>query len=121
LRKLGWQWRSFRNAKWPCYWVGEGPQGLNQFSLRLLFDVVPMAWNLPVCVNLHEATAFATWKSHKNGSHYRVLSELEHHAIRNSSQKLSGSSGGVDMVVENSENVRRYHSYVSFFNFLTAD
>ena len=99
---LGWKWRSFRNAKWPSYWVGEGPQGLNQFSLRLLFDVVPMAWDLPVCVNMHEATAFAIWKSQKSGSTYRVISELEHHAIRDKSQQLSDMTEAVDMVVQDS-------------------
>jgi formylglycine-generating enzyme required for sulfatase activity len=70
-----------------------------------------MAWDLPVCVNMHEATAFATWKSHKNGSHYRVLSELEHHAIRNESQQLSGPSGSVDMVLKSLQNVRKHLDY----------
>lgn len=23
----GWRWRTFRNAKWPTFWVPEGPQG----------------------------------------------------------------------------------------------
>jgi hypothetical protein len=63
----------------------------------MLFDVVPMAWDLPVCVNLHEASAFASWKAKKNNKNYRVSSELEHHAIRDSSQQLSGDS--VDMVL----------------------
>ena len=102
LRTTGWKWRSFRNAKWPSYWVGEGPQGLNQFSLRLLFDVIPMAWDLPVCVNMHEAAAFAIWKSNKQGKNYRVISELEHHAIRDASQQLKGEAegGAVDMVLK---------------------
>ena len=78
--------------------MGEGPQGLNQFSLRLLFDVVPMAWDLPVCVNMHEAAAFAIWKSNKSGKNYRVISELEHHAIRDASQQLKGDA--VDMVLQ---------------------
>jgi hypothetical protein len=102
LQPIGWKWRSFRNAKWPSYWVGEGPQGLNQFSLRLLFDVIPMAWDLPVCVNMHEAAAFAIWKSNKHGKNYRVISELEHHAIRDASQQLKGEveGGAVDMVLK---------------------
>ena len=108
LQIIGWKWRSFRNAKWPSYWVGEGPQGLNQFSLRLLFDVIPMAWDLPVCVNMHEAAAFAIWKSNKHGKNYRVISELEHHAIRDASQQLKGEGegegggegGAVDMVLK---------------------
>ena len=99
---IGWKWRSFRNAKWPSYWVGEGPQGLNQFSLRLLFDEVPMVWDFPVCVNMHEATAFATWKSQQKGTSYRIISELEHHAIRDKSQQLSDMTQSVDMVVKGS-------------------
>jgi hypothetical protein len=63
----------------------------------MLFDVVPMAWDLPVCVNFHEASAFALWKTKKSNKNYRVSSELEHHAIRDSSQQLSGDS--VDMVL----------------------
>jgi 5-histidylcysteine sulfoxide synthase len=96
----GWKWRSFRNVKWPCYWVIDGPQGLNHFSLRLLFNVVPMAWDLPVCVNMHEATAYANWKSMNSDSNqsYRVISELEHHAIRDESQRPS-SKDSVDLVV----------------------
>ena len=111
---LGWKWRSFRNAKWPSYWVGEGPQGLNQFSLRLLFDVVPMAWDLPVCVNMHEATAFAIWKSQKSGSTYRVISELEHHAIRDKSQQLSDMTQSVDMVVKGSPHGKMMTEVISF-------
>ena len=61
-----------------------------------------MAWDLPVCVNMHEATAFAIWKSQKSGSTYRVISELEHHAIRDKSQQLSDMTEAVDMVVQDS-------------------
>lgn len=46
--------------------------------LRLIFDVIPMPANWPVEVNYHEAKAFCKWK----GSDYRLLSEAEHHAIR---------------------------------------
>ena len=68
--------------------------------MRLLFDVVPMAWDLPVCVNMHEAAAFAIWKSNRSGKNYRVISELEHHAIRDASQQLRGEEEAVDMVLK---------------------
>ncbi len=83
--EVGWKWRAFRNSKWPSFWVSSGPQGLHQFDLRLIFDTVPMNWSLPVSVNYHEAAAFAKWKSVKTGKKYRILTELEHHCIRDSS------------------------------------
>ncbi len=83
--EVGWKWRAFRNSKWPSFWVSTGPQGLHQFDLRLIFDTVPMNWSLPVSVNYHEAAAFAKWKSSKTGKKYRILTELEHHSIRDSS------------------------------------
>lgn len=43
-----------------------------------MFDNVEMPKNWPVEVNYHEAKAFCNWK----GKGYRVLSEAEHHAIR---------------------------------------
>jgi hypothetical protein len=60
----------------------QGPQGLNQFDLRVMFNVVPMAWDHPVLVNYHEAAAFSKWKSLASGKSLRVLTELEHRAIR---------------------------------------
>jgi len=82
--KEGWEWRAFRNAKWPSFWVRTGPQGLNHFNLRLIFDVVNMPWSWPVSVNLHEAAAYAKWQSLRSlsSSTTRVLTELEHNAIR---------------------------------------
>jgi 5-histidylcysteine sulfoxide synthase len=78
----GWEWRAFRNAKWPFYWHPTGPQGLHQYNLRLIFDVVAMPWNWPAAVNLHEAEAYARWKSSMTGKNYRLMSELEQNAIR---------------------------------------
>ena len=45
-----------------------------------MFDVIDMPKNWPVEVNFHEAKAFCKWK----GKGFRVLSEAEHHAIRDS-------------------------------------
>lgn len=80
--EVGWNWRAFRNTKWPTFWVREGPQGLHHYDMRLMFDVVPMMWNLPVVINLHEAVAFSNWKSLMTGKKLRLMTELEHHAIR---------------------------------------
>ena len=82
----GWKWRAFRNAKWPPFWVPDGPAGLHAYALRLLFQVVPMAWDLPVVVNAHEARAFCAWRSQTDrlapGCTYRLLTEPEHHVMR---------------------------------------
>ncbi len=91
--EAGWRWRAFRNAKWPPFWVPDGPAGLHAYALRLVFEVVPMAWSLPVVVNLHEARAFAAWRAERDGvpanvdgpvasNIYRLLTEPEHHRLR---------------------------------------
>ena len=46
--------------------------------LRLMFDLIDMPKNWPVEVNYHEAKDFCNWK----GDDYRILTEAEHHAIR---------------------------------------
>lgn len=90
----GWEWRAFRNVKMPTHFIRTGPQGQHEYVLRLLFDqTTAMPWDWPVVVNLHEATAFAKWKSLKTGKPYRVMTELEHRAIRD-----NGMEGVVDTV-----------------------
>eukprot|EP00599_Poterioochromonas_sp_BG-1_P017418 CAMPEP_0173166130 /NCGR_PEP_ID=MMETSP1105-20130129/21823_1 /TAXON_ID=2985 /ORGANISM="Ochromonas sp., Strain BG-1" /LENGTH=871 /DNA_ID=CAMNT_0014087299 /DNA_START=251 /DNA_END=2866 /DNA_ORIENTATION=- len=91
----GWKWRAFRNVKWPTFWMRKGPQGHHEYDLRLMFDVVPMPWDWPVSVNYHEASAFAKWKTLKSGSSqkYRILTELEHRAIRD--EVKEGKTGGL--------------------------
>lgn len=89
--EVGWKWRSFRNVKWPTFWSRKGPQGHHQYDLRILFDVIPMPWDWPVVINFHEATAFANWKSLKTSKSFRILTELEHRAIRD--KHLQGAEG----------------------------
>ncbi len=106
----GWKWRAFKNAKWPQFWVLDGPQGLNKFKLRLIFDVVPMQWAWPVSINLHEADAFAKWKSMKENKNIRVITELEHNAIRDDPEFITMSSGRkipVDPIIFDPEGVRK--------------
>ncbi|MBC7532833.1 MAG: 5-histidylcysteine sulfoxide synthase [Oligoflexus sp.] len=80
----GWRWRTFRNVKWPSFWVPIGPQGAHQYALRTCFEVVTMAWDWPVNANYHEAKAFAAWKSEKEQRicPLRLLTEAEHHSLR---------------------------------------
>jgi 5-histidylcysteine sulfoxide synthase/putative 4-mercaptohistidine N1-methyltranferase len=91
----GWAWRSHRNLKWPFFWEPAGPAGSNKFSLRTIFKIVPMPWSWPVDVNYYEAQAFCRWKTEKEGSPtskpYRILTEAEHHIIRNHDHNLEAA------------------------------
>ncbi|KAK9808976.1 hypothetical protein WJX72_007328 [[Myrmecia] bisecta] len=82
----GWKWRTFRNAKWPAFWVLDGPAGLHRYKLRLCFEVVDMVAALPAVVNLHEARAYCNWLSQKQNltgdAAYRLLTEPEHNRLR---------------------------------------
>lgn len=78
----GWEWRGFRNSKWPCFWVPEGPAGLHRYRLRTLFETIPLPWNWPVEVNAHEAMAYCAWRSQRDGQPYRLPTEAEHAALR---------------------------------------
>lgn len=114
--KAGWEWRAFRNAKWPQFWVLAGPQGLHRFDLRLLCDVVPMQWAWPVAVNYHEAHAFAAWRSERVGRACRVMTELEHNAIRDEAEaadRVATYSGARRMVDETGVNANWSHASMS--------
>jgi 5-histidylcysteine sulfoxide synthase len=82
--KEGWAWRSFRNSKWPSFWVPQGPSGLHQYSLRTIFEVIDLPMQWPACVNFHEAKAYCAWEteSEKRERPYRLLTEAEHIALR---------------------------------------
>ena len=97
----GWKWRSYKNAKWPQFWVLDGPQGLNKYNLRLMFDIVPMQWAWPVTINFHECDAFAKWKGMMTGKNIRVITELEHNLIRDEHvlMNFKGKQIPVDPVV----------------------
>ncbi|RYH25302.1 5-histidylcysteine sulfoxide synthase, partial [archaeon] len=98
---IGWKWRAFRNSKTPLMWVRKGPQGYHEYDLRLVFDTVHMPWDWPVVVNYHEATAFAQWKSEREGKQFRVLSELEHRLMRDESDPENKAHDPVAMYAGN--------------------
>lgn len=90
----GWGWRKYRNMKWPFFWTPDGPEGSMQFKLRTIYETVDMQWDWPVDVNYHEAKAYCAWKSEQDGlagkpEAYRVITEAEHHLIRDASIQLS--------------------------------
>ena len=77
----GWGWRSFRNVRHPSFWV---PSAANKFSLRTCFELIEMPMNWPVIVNYHEAKAYCAWQSENDRAAYRLVTEAEHHRLRES-------------------------------------
>ncbi|CAN5467086.1 5-histidylcysteine sulfoxide synthase [soil metagenome] len=78
----GLSWKQFRNVKCPTFWVLDGPQGLNQYRLRTLFEAIDMPWDWPAVLNYHEAEAYCAWLQAADGEHgYRFLTEAEHHRL----------------------------------------
>lgn len=80
--ETGWDWRSFRNLKWPTFWVAEGPAGLHRYRLRTLCEVIDMPWDWPAEINAHEASAYCAWKSAQDHRPYRLPSEAEFNRLR---------------------------------------
>ncbi|GMH32544.1 hypothetical protein BSKO_00378 [Bryopsis sp. KO-2023] len=103
----GLQWRTFRNAKWPPFWIPDGPAGLHKYKLRMIFEEVEMKLDLPVVVNLHEARAYCSWLSKKDGLSgdltYRVMTEVEHHRIRDLPAGPDVTDSNAIMVLPGSE------------------
>lgn len=92
----GWGWRKHRNMKWPFFWELNGPQGSFLFRLRNVFETTDMQWDWPVDVNYHEASAYAAWKSEKDGlagtdAAYRMITEAEHHLIRDETAQVAAA------------------------------
>ncbi|MDY7004203.1 MAG: 5-histidylcysteine sulfoxide synthase [Cyanobacteriota bacterium] len=89
----GWAWRQNCNAKWPTFWVADGPAGLHQYRLRTIFQVVDMPWSWPVAVNWYEAKAYCAWKTEQDNSPmpYRLLTENEHHRLRGDDEVVAQS------------------------------
>lgn len=90
----GWRWRSFRNAKWPTFWVPVGPAGLHRYALRTCFELVEMPWDWPAIVNYHEARAYCAFRTERDRppAPYRPITEAEHHRLRD-----PGVRGNIDL------------------------
>ncbi|KDO16931.1 hypothetical protein SPRG_17611, partial [Saprolegnia parasitica CBS 223.65] len=94
----GWAWRSYRNTKWPAFWRPDGPQGSHEYKLRAIFDEIPMQWNWPAQVNLHEAHAYCKWKQAKDAAPdevYHVLTEPMHHLLREQHERANDLSDAI--------------------------
>ncbi|MGE3714805.1 MAG: 5-histidylcysteine sulfoxide synthase, partial [Alphaproteobacteria bacterium] len=106
----GWGWRRFRNVKWPTFWVQNGPAGSHLYKLRTIFEIIDLPMDFPAVVNFHEAKAYCAWKSEQDGGMpYRLLTEAEHHAMRDgdecglNSDLASGSESPVNALSANSK------------------
>ena len=82
--------------KWPFFWEPCGPAGSHEYSLRGIFEVVPMQWDWPVDCNYYEAKAFCRWKAKNDGAassaeKYRLLTEAEHHLLRTKEHNLNAA------------------------------
>ena len=62
------------NVKHPTFWIDKGA---GDFSYRAMAEIIEMPMNWPVDVNYLEAKAYCRWKSDKEKSAYRLLTEAE--------------------------------------------
>jgi 5-histidylcysteine sulfoxide synthase/putative 4-mercaptohistidine N1-methyltranferase len=69
----GWNWRSYRQAEHPLFWVPRE----KGWGLRTMLEVIDLPWNWPVEVNYLEAKAFCNWLTAQSGKPIRLPSEDE--------------------------------------------
>jgi len=118
--EAGWSWRTFRNTKWPTFWLQDGPAGSHRYRLRTTFTEIPMQWDWPAIVNYFEAKAYCSWLSEKESTAtpYRVLHEAEHIALREPAQQqaraqfeMSGSVSADSVMQANSASLNHNLCY----------
>jgi 5-histidylcysteine sulfoxide synthase/putative 4-mercaptohistidine N1-methyltranferase len=81
--KASWGWRKFRNAKWPTFWIQDGPSGSHRYRLRTIFSIEPMQWDWPAVVNYYEAKAYCAWRNEQEPSQtFKLPNEAEYLRIR---------------------------------------
>ncbi|DBA01917.1 TPA: hypothetical protein N0F65_005106 [Lagenidium giganteum] len=101
----GWEWRCFRNTKWPSFWVPNGPSGSHQYKLRAIFNTIPMQWDWPAQVNYHEAKAFCKWKNAKDGNAdsvaYHLTTEPLHQLLRDDADRSANTTSDAVMEIKN--------------------
>jgi 5-histidylcysteine sulfoxide synthase/putative 4-mercaptohistidine N1-methyltranferase len=79
----GWNWRNYRQAEHPVFWIREENAG---WLFRTMLEVIDMPWNWPVEVNYLEAKAFTNWKTQKTGKPFRLPTEEEWCQLRDMHQ-----------------------------------
>jgi 5-histidylcysteine sulfoxide synthase/putative 4-mercaptohistidine N1-methyltranferase len=76
--ETGWEWRCYRDAANPSFWVAPDQSQGGRFRLRTTFEEIDLPALWPVCVNFHEAKAYLAWKGRCDQRSYRLLTEAEH-------------------------------------------
>jgi len=77
----GWNWREFKQAVHPLFWVQQGGTD-GGWGLRTMLEIIDLPWNWPVEVNQLEAKAFCNWKAVRIGQPIRLPSEDEWNRLR---------------------------------------
>ncbi|MFA6210432.1 MAG: 5-histidylcysteine sulfoxide synthase [Candidatus Obscuribacterales bacterium] len=117
----GNSWKQFRNIKWPTFWVADGPQGLNQFRLRTLFEVIDMPWDWPAVLNYHEGEAYCAWLQTKNSEYsYRLLTEAEHQRLASVNKLQLDVENGEVIAPSGNINLRASSESSVLFDSVTA-
>jgi len=77
----GWQWRTFKQAEHPLFWVKDhGAEGT--WGLRTMLEIIDLPWNWPVEVNQLEAKAFCNWQAAQTNLPIRLPTEDEWYRLR---------------------------------------
>ena len=74
----GWAWLTYKSATHPKFWIKSG----DTYQYRAMLEIIDMPWDWPVDIVSLEAKAFCKWKSEKTGTHIRLPTEAEWHALR---------------------------------------
>ncbi|XP_050402624.1 uncharacterized protein LOC126818955 [Patella vulgata] len=120
----GWQWKEFKQAKHPSFWVcnkgckgncgasltdyshcqpsnnnndfhNKNKQGVSGYWYRAMFDELDLPMDWPVEVTYHEAKAYCAWK----GPEFRLPAEAERHVMRGS-EKTETESTSCDIIYQ---------------------
>jgi formylglycine-generating enzyme required for sulfatase activity len=83
----GQAWLAQSQAEMPMFWEN----GCAGWTLRTIFNCVPLPLDWAACVNFHEAKAYLAWRSSRDGVALRLPSEAEHALL---SQGASFQSAG---------------------------
>ncbi len=70
----GWQWRKFKQAKHPAFWLKNNS---GDWQYRSMTEVFDMPWSWPVDVNYLEAKAYCNWLAARTGHPIRLPTEAE--------------------------------------------
>ena len=76
----GWQWRQYKAATHPIFWVKHG----DSYRYRSMLQEIDMPWDWPVDVNYLEAKAFCNWLAARTGKSIRLPTEAEWYRLYDS-------------------------------------